>query len=321
MTPAPPTAAYPAPSPASTRTGPSLRACLALIATICVLMAAVEVGTRLVVTRISRIEARVAREHAAAIAPVSAARPQMLFVGNSLLDAALQFDSFATTLAPRADARRFVVEQTSFHDWHYGLRRLFAEGSRPNTVVLMLSGDQLVSKGSRGEYSAYQLVSHADILRFCGDLDLHPTNAANMVFANFSMFYALRSEIRKVLLGKLMPEVPAFIGKLAVSPAPKVPATNLLATATARLSALKAECDKHGVRLVYAIPPLPEFREAPILRDATAAAGVPAFLPYSASDFSREDFSDGFHLNEAGAAKYTALASAELLRSTEPAAH
>ena len=193
-------------------------AALLLVVLLCFL-ALVEIGTRLLVRRISRVEGRAGAEYEAAIAPAPASgKPVVLLLGNSLLDAALDFPRLRNEAAERWDVRRFVVENTSYYDWHYGIRRLFAGGARPQVVMLMLNGGQLASSGSRGEYSAYTLVSRDDIFHFAEDLNLHPTNAANVVFANLSMFYGLRSEIRKVLIGKVLPDLPSLTVRLLPAP-------------------------------------------------------------------------------------------------------
>jgi hypothetical protein len=295
----------------------TLKSCVLLVTLLVAMMAAVEAGARVLVDRISRIEGRVAREYKAAVAPTPPDRPVILFVGNSLLDAAVQFDRVKEALAPRLEARRVVVEQTAYHDWHYGIRRLFADGSRPSVIVLMLNGDQIVTNGSRGEYSAYRLVTHGDILNFSRDLDLHPTNATSMIFANFSAFYALRSDIRKVILGRLMPDAPLFMGRLAIVPAAPIPVDRLRSVIRQRLALLKNECARHGTRLVFAIPPRVVFSTLPVIRDAAKEAGVLPLLPFTDGDFTASDFYDNFHLNDAGAAKYTTRLISELPRSAD----
>ena len=277
---------------------------LLLVVLLCFL-ALVEIGTRLLVRRISRVEGRTSAEYEAAIAPAPASgKPVVLLLGNSLLDSALDFPRLRNEAAERWDVRRFVVENTSYYDWHYGIRRLFAGGARPQVVMLMLSGGQLASSGSRGEYSAYTLVSRDDIFHFAEDLNLHPTNAANVVFANLSMFYGLRSEIRKVLIGKVLPDLPSLTVRLL--PAPLGGAGGDSATATDRVRMLRDECARHGARFVFVAPPLLRFQEASKLQSVVASAGVDVVVAYKPGDFNASDFSDGFHLNNQGAVKYTA---------------
>ena len=77
-------------------------------------------------------------------------RTHVLVVGNSLLDEDVRFDRLHDALAARWDARRFVVEQTFYYDWYYGLKRLYREGARPDVVVLMLSHETVASHRDRG---------------------------------------------------------------------------------------------------------------------------------------------------------------------------
>src|SRR3954447_16422155 len=69
------------------RSGPgTLRACFLLLALLTMFAAMVEIGVRILIPRISRIEGRTVNEYNAVLAPASG-KPLLLFVGNSLLDA------------------------------------------------------------------------------------------------------------------------------------------------------------------------------------------------------------------------------------------
>ena len=48
------------------------------------------------------------------------------------------------------------------------------------------------------------------------------------------------------------------------------------------------------------------FQEARKLQSVVASAGVDVVVAYKPGDFNASDFSDGFHLNNQGAVKYTA---------------
>lgn len=290
----------------------TLRSCLILIGLLIVIVAAVEAGSRVAVTKISRIERRTEAEYAAVHAPPKTGKPMVLFLGNSLLDAAVQVPRLRQSLEDSFEIRRFMVEQTHYYDWFYGIRRLLQEGVRPDVVVLMLSGHQLLGTISRGDYSAYHLVAHRDIVRMTVDLQLHPTEAAGMVLSNYSFFYGLRKEIRKVLLGRLIADFPTLSRRMLPDPAPPIPEDRLIAGSRERIAALQRECANYGVRLVFAVPPAPDFRSAALITQGATQAGVEILVPFSSADFSHRDFSDGFHMNERGAEKYTALLIARL---------
>jgi hypothetical protein len=273
------------------------------------LLTIVEIGTRLLIPRISRVEARTSAEYDSAVSPAPAGRAVVLFVGNSLLLEGVQFDRVRQSFAPQIIARRLVVESTGYHDWHYGLRRLFADDARPEAVVVMLDPTQWAADASRGEYTAYRLTLHRDILRFCGDLKLHPTNASNMIVANISMFYGLRSEIRKQVLRAVMPDVPVLTARLAqrsFTP-PALPPDQLGSLLRYRISVLRDECARNGSRLIVALPPWSNFYDSLVfVKSAATAVGVATLLPFSSSDYVLSDFApDQYHLNGQGATKFT----------------
>lgn len=290
------------------------RACAVLIALLIVFLVVLETGTRTLLHRISRIEARVRQERLELASPVSFGKPLVLVAGNSLLDAGLNMDRVRDALSNRFQVRRFVVEQTSYHDWRYGLRYLYSSGVRPKVVVLMLSPDQLATSASRGEYSAFHLTAHSDIVSLCRDLNMHPTSAANMVVANFSMFYASRGEIRKVILGRLIPGMSTLARQLQPPPAHRMPEDQLREIANERLSILAREASQYGVRLMLALPPSHNIHGYRVVEQAARESGVQPLFPFNAADFQAADFSDGYHANAQGAARYTGFFLSDLRR-------
>jgi len=284
-----------------------LRWCVMLVALLAVFAAAIEIGARALVNRVSRIEARIAREYSEALLPPVPGRPLVLFVGNSLFLEGVRFDALKEASADRFEARRFVVESADYLDWHYGLRRLFAAGARPEAVVLMLNATQLASSRSRGEYSAFRLTRRGDVLALSADLHASPTETAAMVFGNLSMFYGLRAEVRKVVLGRLMPDLPLLTREIARNAPAPLSSAALDGIVRQRIAVLRDECAAHDARLIFAIPPgLGSYDAVLRFAGAVRSAGVPVLAPFGPGEYTRSDFSDGFHLNAAGARKYTA---------------
>jgi len=113
------------------------RRVVALLVMIVAWLLAMEAFAVYGVPRLSRTEQRVKDEYHAALA-LRESTPTVLFVGNSLLLANVDLSVVGPALQPRWQSRRLAVESTSYADWYFGLRRLFAEGARPDTVVLML---------------------------------------------------------------------------------------------------------------------------------------------------------------------------------------
>jgi len=132
-----------------------------------VFLLALELGAQFGFTYISRIQARIARERQQALQLRAAkdGNATMLLVGNSLLLDGVDFPRLQRELASKMYLGRYVIENTSYLDWYYGLHSLFRQHSRPRYVVLVLSPRQLVSDQTNGEYSAYYLWSFRDTWR------------------------------------------------------------------------------------------------------------------------------------------------------------
>ena len=169
-----------------------------------------EAACRLAVPRISRIEYQVVEERKAVLAagrpPVSGL--QVIVLGNSLLESGLHFDEARRLLSPDIDTRRWVVHDTSYYDWYYGLRRLLAEGSRPDVVILVLTPTQMAMSKIRGNYFGYDMMRMADLFSVARDVGLSNTETSNLAFANLSAFFGLGAEVRKWLLGRVFRTCP-----------------------------------------------------------------------------------------------------------------
>src|SRR5438552_6110208 len=116
------------------------RAAWLLLAGCAVVALGAEAAARIALDRISKIQHRTMDEYrlARAIGTESpGGRPSVLIVGNSLLDEGVRFERVRDGLRQEWDARRFVVENTSYYDWYYGLKRLFREGARPDIVIVV----------------------------------------------------------------------------------------------------------------------------------------------------------------------------------------
>jgi hypothetical protein len=280
------------------------------VAVVFLVALAAEAGARIIITRVSRVENRAVCEYTGIFHPVPR-RPLVLFLGNSLLDAAIDFPALHQALASDVDARRYVVDNTAYYDWYYGIRRILAAGARPRAIALMLSDLQFSVSSIRGDYSALRLMQASDIPELSAKLGMHPTQTVSMLLANRSVFYGLRGEIRKVLLGRLMPELPRLTAMLVAQRGDSLSDHAFHAVAAERIVALRALCETYGSRLVLLVPPLPgNSGERLVVVARDALAGV--VRPFSDGQFQPEHFSDGFHLNETGQAIYTGKLAAEL---------
>ena len=266
-----------------------------------------ETGVRLLIPRMSRVEARTIREYQAALRPPNPSKTLVLCIGNSLMNAGVQFDQLQQGLGASIEVRRFLVEQTGSWDWFYGIRRLFSDGAKPAAVILMIGPHDLIAPGVRGDYFAYRLMRTKDIFDVASRLRLHPTVAANMFAANLSAFYGLRSEIRKVFLGRLMPDLPVLTHKLTTIRGPVIPPTELANIGSERLKKLDSVAKENQTRFIFVLIPgphaVPEF--AAPLQTAAGASGIPVVLACHNGQILPTDYSDGHHMNAQGATKYT----------------
>ena len=129
---------------------------------------------------ISRIQRRIASEYQAAthLRPIVSAKPTLLVLGNSLLHEGFDLPEFQNAAHGDYLATRFIVEQTGYVDWYYGIRRLFHEGMRPRVILLGMSVNQFVGDGVRGEYFARYLLDTQDLPSVIEREKLAPTPAS-----------------------------------------------------------------------------------------------------------------------------------------------
>jgi hypothetical protein len=271
---------------------------------------AVEAAARLAFDRASKIQRRMADEYRMARtigANRSAGRTHVLFVGNSLLDEDIRFDRLHDAVAPQWDARRFVVEQTFYYDWYYGLKRLLDEGARPDIVVLMLSTRQWMRTEMRGDYSAYYLLSTRDVAAAARDLNLNATQTSSLAFANVSKFWAARAEMRNFVIGHLMSDLGRLMGFSSVADLTPIEDDAVAQTVSDRIARLNEVVSSHGGRLVIVLPVLVEVQDgsAGFMR-AARVLNVTALQPVASGTFGLNLYRDaGFHLNPDGAASFT----------------
>jgi len=288
----------------------------------CVLVAcAAEGAARFVLDRVSKIQRRTVDEYALArsIGTDACGRKHVLVVGNSLLEEDVRFDRLRAALADDWDARRFVIEQTFYYDWYYGLKRLFHEGARPDVVVVMLSSRQWIRSEIRGDYSAQYLMDTPDLLDAAHDLNLNATQTTNLVVANTSKFWGARAEIRNFLLGRMMPDLGGLMNSSSAVDPFDVTAAEVEAIAAGRIARLNELTDSYGARLVVLLPVLLDKKNNNAwlgMLNAAERQRVAALMPAASGSFPRHLYRDaGFHLNPKGAAQFTDMLIPELQKT------
>jgi len=293
-----------------------------LLASLLVWLVVVESGARLLVNPASKVQRRVEGERVAALAlRRGAAQRQrtLLLVGNSLLLEGVDVPDLVRMTQHRWLIQRFVVENTSYLDWHFGLRRLFEEGSHPDVALLMLSPGNFSASTTRGDYFARYLMRTNDLPAVMQTAQLHPTIGSGLLLARYSVFYALRSEFRKQVSLRMIPGLERLLGKFA-----RYTGAAGAGTAATRSELLRKRADEiaelsrdYSVPIHLVIPPsgsspLLALDEKAVL-DAVARSGMQGILPLPSSDTQPDQFADGFHLNENGRAAFTSKLAQAIL--------
>jgi len=270
---------------------------------------ALELITRARFTRTSQVQRRIENDKGAALALRSSTwdgATTVLLIGNSLLIHGIEPAKLQLEMTPRYYSVVFGIENTQYADWYFGLRRLFEEGSRPAVLALCLTARQLTSSGIDGEYFAHYMMQEQDILLVKREARLDNTMTSNLFFANGSAWLGSRSMIRNWLLGELMPSVEQLTGYLPEKAAPLPPDKVVVQESLRRLQEIDQLCRDAGTRFVFVLPPVRghnDLEEA--LRVAAASKGLIVLVPVRGGEMPPSYFSDGFHLNNQGAAIFT----------------
>jgi hypothetical protein len=287
----------------------SIRALVSL-ALFCI---AIEALTRFGFSHVSRIEARIARDHRAALAIRKSNQPTVLLLGNSLMLEGLDVDRLHASLAGQAQVVSFPIEGTQYLDWYYGLRRLFDEGSQPDLVIFCMSAEHLISSGIRGDYSAYYLFRLADIPQIRRDIHYDLTKTSSLVFSRFSLFYAGRIPLRNFILVRTDRRYADLLRSFIERPAHFPPEREIERIAQDRLATLRTLCSSHGARFAFLLAPGFGPGEAALVT-AGIESQTEVLIPIHLNQLGRDEFRDGFHLKAAGARIFTDKVS-EMLRS------
>jgi hypothetical protein len=274
-----------------------------------------EVAARFSLNHISRLHQRIVQERAAAQAVrpgLPGQPPTMLFVGNSLLLAGVDFPQLVNRTASRFRVSRFVVEQTNYYDWYYATAHLLRKGARPDYLLLCLNPRQLSDNAIRGEFSARFLFGLEDIWPAARAARADLTTTSGLYLAHFSTFYASRAELRGLLMGKIAPQVPQLSHDLVPAASGFTIRGDQTPVFAGRLQACAELCDMYHVKFLFLVPPTRQIGDDEISR-AGQEAHVEVLRPVPNLSLGPEYYSDGFHLNEAGANIITLKVANEIL--------
>ena len=283
-----------------------------LLAIIVVLVAALEVFTRVIIEHASNVQREVNQEYQEAISirrtNGSAGPKQLLIVGNSLVGHDLDFPAIQQAVKPQWQAHEFWIYATAYEDWYYGLRRLFAEGATPDVIAITFAVMHWDTSGIRGDYGSLYMFRPRDIPRIGLEAGLDRTRTSDLLFARFSKFYALRSEVRKQALQAIIPDLPAMYSLFKPTASHHLPASQVAALIEPRLQKMNDLVKQHGAKLVLIVPPVPrpgEEYHAELLNAARKAGINSVVMPMSYAALRPGDFSDDVHLSPTGARLFT----------------
>jgi hypothetical protein len=284
---------------------------IALLLLVAVYGLAVEWTTRCLLSPASKIQRVFTYElsQTAYLRPTADGRPKtLLFVGNSLLDASVDFGELNSSIGPEWRATRLFLSDSAYLDWRFGLRRLLGSGARPDAVAVMLTPRQLVTDSFRGSFFAHYMMRLSDLPRVADEAHLHRTDTSGLVFAHYSLFYAMRASLRNGILAKLFPNLPDVLFRLGYTHRAPLDDDNLRRLSTNRLQELKATTEGYGIPLTLLLPPLASVSDQepePPVVESGRRTGVEVLNPLPAGDLPITAFRDGFHANRQGEIAYT----------------
>lgn len=267
-----------------------------------------ELSSRFLFPRISTIQNRISNDRREVMSLRNAKSrdlPTVLLLGNSLLLHGVDYPRLQAAMRGRARITRYGIENTEYLDWYYGLRRLFAEGIRPSSVVLCLNLGQTLSHGIMDE-SARRLVQTSDLLKASHDAGMDTTRTSGFVIAHWSDFYAYRATIRNYVINKSDPAYASALHALARRP-PTFPSDAAVMEQTrSRLATLRDLCRENGVEFVLLVPPAFADRNNDVLKKAAFLENVGVEAPVTNVPLTAEFFlADRFHLNGQGQRLFT----------------
>lgn len=285
------------------------RAIVLLLAALVVYLLTLEVGMRTVLPMISHTERRMEQDErvAATLTPQSpdGART-VLLIGNSQLQEGVDRQELQERMQPRYIVAYYPIEDTTYLDWLYGLRRLFAQGARPSAVVLCISARKLLSNSTDGELFAYRLLQTRDLPQVVQDARIDMMTATAYFFASKSAWLGMRSLFRGSLLHKSLPGADLLAAHLYAIDPQLVVNEQTLARALEHLRMLRKLAQSQGVEFIYLVPPALNSPDiASPIAERARAAGIPVLMPYQPGEMSPEKFRDGLHLSPKGATDFS----------------
>jgi hypothetical protein len=289
-----------------------------LLGTIVVILASLEFMSRERFDSVSKVQRREVSERKALLAVRDTGAiqdPHVAVVGNSLMLEGTDLPLLKARLNPRYVPVPYFVLGTNYYDWFFGLTRLFAEGMRPEYVVVGLSPNQLASSDVRGDISARYLIQQSDLLSIVRQTHMDATRASEFILAHYSEYYSTREITRGYIMSRVLPSVGELLhSRYASARDPKIDESVLKALAVSRLAALNQLCQANGARLLFVVPPSYQ-KGAKTIAIAGKEERVTVLVPVDDDQLDGGDYQkDGIHLNDKGAEIFTTKLAESLNR-------
>ncbi len=274
-----------------------------------VIFLGLELSSPVILAHLSNTERRITGEmrQAQALQPTTQdGRPTVLLLGNSLLLEGVQLEDLQNDLASQYAVSRLGIEQTHYLDWYFGIRRLLAEGSHPNLIVLSLATDQLASPLSLGESFAHRQMLARDLPLVVHESNLDRTVESSYFFAHWSNWLGDKGFIRQCVMILLVPHFRQLAGRIADHDPRVDDPSVLLSQARRRLPELRELAQKYQVHVVLLVPPTLHEDHSMEIQELGNELDVPVWVLSPPGEFPRQLFRDGFHLNAQGSQIFTA---------------
>jgi hypothetical protein len=180
-------------------------------------------------------------------------------------------------------------------------------------VVLCLNAPQLISPGMRGDFSANMLFDAQDIWYAAHDTHATLTGTSGYYLAHYSAFYAMRGELRSILMFRLAKPVVAMWHQAVTRPGVFLPDDQMVPIMAARMQELRTLCASYGAEFAFLVPPDRQRGDIAMLQ-AGRQVGVRVLRPIPNMALSVDYYQDGFHLNSKGAKLFTTGIASELMK-------
>jgi len=171
----------------------------------------------------------------------------------------------------------------------------------------------------RGAFFANHMMLPGDVLRVSRDASLSPTQTFSLFLAHFSYYYGTRLETRKFLLTSLMPTFQTLRASIVPPSRPPLDPVHAVAVMADRLRQFDGLVRAHGGRFIFVEASTRRSSDESWALETAARSGVHVLVTMPAASLHDSDFQeDHEHLNESGAARYTAALTPLLRRSLNP---